>query len=276
MTRHQRGFTGVHPSRPFPCLWPPDGTRALGLYPGLRTRPGRTQPRTPGRERASGTTRSYVINILDLPQRAHSHRATSCRTAPSPCGPPSTVARLAGRHPGDYYGHSVAIELASLRRSHVRNCRTYQRDLGVPFVSFNAPTGHRSRTPEDCRKYLLTSRQGPAPVTGVFPAGARITPSGDWASGNPTFAISRGSPGAPPRTPGHGHRFPGLLFSPLTFRITGQPSDPKTPPPVPARYAGDTAVRLVAHPGCGPAGRSTRQSGGQSRPGRAPVWSSPP
>jgi hypothetical protein len=44
--------------------------------------------------------------------------------APSPCGPPLTVARLAGRYPGDYCGHSVAIGLASRRRSHVHNCYT--------------------------------------------------------------------------------------------------------------------------------------------------------
>ena len=61
------------------------------------------------------------------------------------------------------------------------------------------------------------------------------------------FAISRGSPGTPPHTPGHGCRFPGMLLSPVTFRITGQPSDPKTPPPVHARCAGHIAVRLVAH-----------------------------
>jgi hypothetical protein len=46
---------------------------------------------------------------------------------------------------------------------------------------------------------------------------------------------------------GSGCRFPGMLLSPVTFRITGQPSDPKTPPPVHARYAGYIAVRLVAH-----------------------------
>ena len=96
-----------------------------------------------------------------------------------------------------------------------------------------------------------------------------VAPSGDWASGNPAFAISRGSPGAPPRTPGHGRRFPGMLFSPLTFRITGQPSDPRTPPPVPARYAGDTAVRLVAHAGSGPAALSIRRPGAWSRRGCA-------
>ena len=46
---------------------------------------------------------------------------------------------------------------------------------------------------------------------------------------------------------GNGRRFPGMLFSPFTFRITGKPSDPKTPPPVHARSAGYIAVRLVAH-----------------------------
>src|SRR4029450_10937806 len=39
--------------------------------------------------------------------------------APSPCGPALPVSRLGGRYPADYCGHSVAIELAFLRRSHV-------------------------------------------------------------------------------------------------------------------------------------------------------------
>jgi len=37
-----------------------------------------------------------------------------------------------------------------------------------------------------------------------------------------------------------------MLFSPFTFRITSQPSDPETSPLVPARYASDTTLRLVA------------------------------
>src|ERR1019366_8113207 len=49
--------------------------------------------------------------------------------------------------------------------------------------------------------------------------GCPLTPSGDWDSGNPTFAISRGSPGAPPLKPGHGHRFSGMLFYHISFRI---------------------------------------------------------
>ena len=46
-----------------------------------------------------------------------------------------------------------------------------EHDLGVPSVSLNALTGHRSSTPEDYGRYLITLPQGPAPVTGVFPAG---------------------------------------------------------------------------------------------------------
>jgi hypothetical protein len=167
--------------------------------------------------------------------------------APSPCGPPLTVSRLAGRHPGDYYGHSVAIGLASLRRSHVHNCYTYQRDLGVPSVSFNALTGHRSCTPEDYHRDLRTPRQGPVPVSCVFPAGS------DSCLLETRLQAMRLSPyraDLPARRPvriGNGRRFPGMLFSPITFRITGKPSDPKTPPPVHARSAGYIAVRLVAH-----------------------------
>ena len=49
----------------------------------------------------------------------------------------------------DYYGHSVALGPASRRRSHVQQRYTPERDLGVPFASFNALTGHRSCVPED-------------------------------------------------------------------------------------------------------------------------------
>src|ERR1035437_2377857 len=49
-----------------------------------------------------------------------------------------------------------------------------ERDLGVPSVSFNTLTGHRSRAPEDCSERPLISPQGPAPVTGIFPAGVHL------------------------------------------------------------------------------------------------------
>src|SRR2546426_12635468 len=47
-----------------------------------------------------------------------------------------------------------------------------EHDLGVPSVSFNALTGHRSCAPEDCSGLIAIPPQGPVPVSGVFPAGA--------------------------------------------------------------------------------------------------------
>jgi len=122
-----------------------------------------------------------------------------------------------------------------------------ERDLGVPSVSFNALTGHRSCAPEDCRRDLRTLRQGPVPVSCVFPAGSasRLLETRLQA-----IRLSPYRADLPARRPvriGSGCRFPGMLLSPVTFRVTGQPSDPKTPPPVHARYAGYIAVRLVAH-----------------------------
>ena len=67
----------------------------------------------------------------------------------------------------------------------------------------------------------MTLQQGPVPVSGVFPVGVTFAPSGDWASGNPAFAISRGSPGASLPTPGHDRRFPGMLFSPFHLSAQG-------------------------------------------------------
>ena len=50
-----KGSLAFAPPGHSPDLQPPDGTGTLGLYPGLHTRPGRTQPRMPRRGRASGT-----------------------------------------------------------------------------------------------------------------------------------------------------------------------------------------------------------------------------
>src|ERR1700704_5346835 len=97
-------------------------------------------------------------------------RSIAC--APSPCGPALAVSRLAGRHPGDYCGHSVTRPGGRvIPRSH---CRTYLARLRRPVRLLQYPTGHRSRALEDCREYMDTPRQGPAPVTGVFPAGVDL------------------------------------------------------------------------------------------------------
>jgi hypothetical protein len=50
-----KGSLSFTPPGHSPRLWPPDGTGTLGLFPGLHTRLSRTQPRMPGRGRASGT-----------------------------------------------------------------------------------------------------------------------------------------------------------------------------------------------------------------------------
>ena len=81
LTRHQQGFTGVRPSRPFPSPVIPDGTGTLGLYTGLHTRLSKTQPRMPGRGRASGTGPGKRRRHQRPPSTTHSPRATSCRNA---------------------------------------------------------------------------------------------------------------------------------------------------------------------------------------------------
>src|SRR6266849_249575 len=98
------------------------------------------------------------------------------RSSPVPLRPVVRLSRSpdwADVTPPTTYGHSVAVGLASLRRSHVHTA-IRQHDLGVPSISLNALTGHRSCTPEDCSAPLAIAPQGPAPVTGVFPAGVKL------------------------------------------------------------------------------------------------------
>ena len=83
-TRHQRGFTQVHPSGlPLAC-GRPDGTGALGLSPGLRTPPTRSRTtHVRGGDRPSSTDLELPLNVIirRSPIRVvHSMRATSRRT----------------------------------------------------------------------------------------------------------------------------------------------------------------------------------------------------
>jgi hypothetical protein len=84
------------------------------------------------------------------------------RSSPVPLRPVVRLSRSpdwADVTPPTTYGHSVAIGLASLRRSHVHTA-IRQHDLGVPSVSLNALTGHRSCAPEDCSAPLAIAPQG--------------------------------------------------------------------------------------------------------------------
>src|SRR5207253_9949953 len=93
-----------------------------------------------------------------------------------------------------------------------------EHDLGVPSVSFNALTGHRSCAPEDCSGLIAIPPQGPVPVSGVFPAGAifRLLET--------RLQVIRLSPfpaDLPTRHPirlGIYCRFAGMLFSHLAFQ----------------------------------------------------------
>src|SRR3954453_4793207 len=121
-----------------------------------------------------------------------------------------------------------------------------QRDLGVPFISFNTQTGHRSSAPEDYGRLVVTLPQGPVPVSGVFPVGVIVHL---LETGLKAIQLSPYHADPPTRRSLRLDTTAGFLacyFPLFTFRIVGQPSDPETAPLVPARYAGDTTLPLVA------------------------------
>jgi hypothetical protein len=122
-----------------------------------------------------------------------------------------------------------------------------ERDLGVLSVSLNAPAGHRSFPRRIAASAQSHRAAGAGAGYGCLSGGCSITPSGDWDSGNPTFTLSRGSPGAPPLASGHGHRFSAMLFSLAILSDPGKASDPEISPLISARCAGHTAVHLMAH-----------------------------
>ena len=122
-----------------------------------------------------------------------------------------------------------------------------ERDLGVLSVSLNVLTGHRSLPQRIAAGARDQTAAGAGAGYGCLSGGCSITPSGDWDSGNPTFALSRGSPSAPPLASGHGHWFSAMLFSLTVLSDSGKASDPEISPLISARCAGDTAVRLMAH-----------------------------
>lgn len=81
---------------------------------------------------------------------------------------------MSGRYPADYYGHSVALGLAPLRRSHVHTAARIERDLGVPSVSLNTLAGHRSRAPEDYSALVCYHAAGAGIGFMCFPKGEHL------------------------------------------------------------------------------------------------------
>jgi hypothetical protein len=122
-----------------------------------------------------------------------------------------------------------------------------ERDLGVPSVSLDALTGHRSCAPEDCSGQVSNPPQGPVPVPGVFPAGAALHLLETRLQAITLSPYHADLPARHPIRLGVSCRFPGMLFSRTSFRIPVSHQIQRQSPLVPARCAGDTTVRLMAH-----------------------------
>ena len=153
---------------------------------------------------------------------------------------------LAGRYSCDYYGHSVAIGLASRRRSHVHKCYTSERDLGVPFASLNALTGHRSCVPEDYGMLLQFRRRDRRRLQASFRRGTCYS---FWRLGLRQSSF-RHITRVPQSTVPNAWTRPLVYWHapvPVNLSDLGKPSDPGTSLRVPPGCTGDTTARLVAH-----------------------------
>src|SRR5437667_2292047 len=149
-----------------------------------RGSPG-TPPHTPGH----GLPVSWHAVVPDYPFGGRvSHRIQRHLLSSLPAA--RAIHQCASRRT-DYYDPSVAIELASLRRSHVRHCCTSERDVGGPLISFNTLAGHRP-VPRRVARSAAIPGAGHGAGSRRLSGGREVPSTGDWASGNPAFAISRG------------------------------------------------------------------------------------
>ena len=94
--------------------------------------------------------------------------------APSPCGPPLAVARLAGRHSCDYYGHSVTRQARARQGDPTFTLPYVLARLRHPVRLLQYPDRASLLHPGGLPQVSITLRQGPAPVSGVFPAGGYL------------------------------------------------------------------------------------------------------
>ena len=92
-----------------------------------------------------------------------------------------------------------------------------EHDVGRPLIPLTVLVG-RHRAPRRLPGLTVHARAWRAVGYGRRSDGCALI-VGDWASGNPALAISRGSCGTPPWTPPDGHRFPDMLWSPSGFRL---------------------------------------------------------
>jgi hypothetical protein len=174
---------------------------------------------------------------------------------------PALPDSLAGRDSCDYYGVSVAIGLASRRRSHVRPRCTCRAELRWPTHLLEYPHWV-SPAPRRLRQPMSDADAGHGTGPDVFPVDGGLH---RWRLGFRQFSFHH-----IPRVPQHltpvrlGTTAAFLACSgPLHLSDPGKPSDPRTSLRVLPGCAGDTTRRLVAHLNC----RESRAVEGHGLPG---------
>src|SRR5271170_5158148 len=75
-----------------------------------------------------------------------------------------------------------------------------QREVGVPLIPLNALTGHRPALQRLPRAWHQTRAEHGVGF-GRLSDGCDLPSTGNWDSGNPAFALSRGSHNDSPSTP---------------------------------------------------------------------------
>ena len=137
LTRHHQGFPGSHPVPSLPLTCGPWSEQGPLGFP-MSSAPGRYRPRTSWRGQVQTLTRSHVTGISQPPSNgltphvrphvagiAHTSQFLNVRRLCPFALQPGFPASLAGHYSCDYYGHSVAVGLASLRRSRVHQRCTF-------------------------------------------------------------------------------------------------------------------------------------------------------
>src|SRR5512133_832614 len=173
--------------------------------------------------------------------------------------PAQDVAPVSDVFPADGYLHLLEIGVQAIKLSPYRTNRAAHRsgrlDTTAAFLACSCPSwAFRNEVSHSIQERPSKS----------FPAASGIRQSASRRN----FAISRGSPGASLPTPGHDRRFPGMLFSPFHLSDPGSAIRSRDLSIVPAHYAGDTTLRLVAQlqqPSATP----------HARPGRSPTTTPP-
>src|SRR3954447_16306605 len=108
--------------------------------------------------------------------------------------------------------------LASVRRSRVRPCYTWQRDVGGPLISLNTLAGRRPAL-RRLRRPPSTPTQSTAPVSAVFPANGNLHQLEIRLQAIQLSPYHAGPPDTSSQTTGPGRRVFWHALVPFTFRI---------------------------------------------------------